>query len=208
MLLKEIVQLKENIQLPANVVEYIHQHCQPYMQAVGGDLTHLMYRGISNRSTSRAKPTNMSDVYITPGFSQNRKPVSTEQELHDLANRVFVKRLGLPFRNGLFVSGDMSMAKDYGDKVVIIIPIGQFKFCWSKEVDDMVMVLPGPKSGQHYDENVEYFTGKLETYQSTDLRGAIASHHEIMLYCNECLMIHTGIKSAYGEDEDDEEDLF
>lgn len=195
MLLNEIKLLNENLQLPPGAEELIHQHCQPYLQAVGNDLTKFMYRGVSKKAIPRAKPTNTNGVFITAGSYQNRKTTTTEPVVHDLANQFFVKKFGTPFRNGIFATGDKMFAGEYGRQVVIIIPIGEFKFCWSPVTDDMVMILPAKSTSPDFDDSLQYFYKSLDEYQDTDLKAAIASTHEIMLYCNECLMIQTGVKS-------------
>lgn len=190
MLLSEIF-LKENSFLPNNVVAYLREHCQPYMQAVNDDLSKFLYRGVSNNAISNAKRTEIDNVYITTGYYPNRIPTDTSASSHKLANDFFQKKFGVPFRNGIFTTGSLNDARYYGHEVVIIIPIGNFKFCWSKNTLDMVGILPGDGS---IDDKA--FLEKLDqTYQITNLPKAISSKHEVMLYCNECLMITIGQKS-------------
>lgn len=188
MLLSEIKILKENVQLPDYLVAYIHEHCQPYLQAVGSDLNYLMYRGISNNRLKRLHeiPELPNCAYI-PGHNENRAPRDTQQQYHDTANEVFNETYGVPFRNGLFVTGAEHTAKYYG-KPVLVFPIGEFKFCWSYTVRDMAYIAPS-NDVPHGKLGIEDFKSILKTaYQTTDLKKAIRMGNEIMLYCDNCLV--------------------
>lgn len=190
MLLKEIKILKENVQLPDEVIAYIHEHCQPYLNAVGGDLTQLMWRGVSDNLISRTQAIpGLPNSSIIPGKYSNRRPRDSHPDAHDILNDLFEQYHGVPFRNGVFVTGDEIEAETYGSPV-IVFPIGEFKFCWSPVIMDLSDHVPGQGTNiEDYDD----LTIKLDKlvrvrYQTSDLPSAILSKKEIMLYCNKCLM--------------------
>ena len=61
---------------------------------------------------------------------KKRKPVSTPIEVHNFANAYFEDEFGVPFRNGMFCTGDSTFARDYGN-LYLVFPVGNFKYCWS-----------------------------------------------------------------------------
>lgn len=67
---------------------------------------------------------------------QDRRPTSSPNILHRGMDVRFLERFNIPYRSeGLFVTGDIITAKSYGPPV-LILPEGQFKFCWSPYVQD------------------------------------------------------------------------
>lgn len=185
MLLKDIllIENEQEVHLPEYLVEYLHEHCQPYLQAVGNDLTKLMYRGISRNRLSRLNeiPGMLNCAYI-PGSNDERIPRNSKQSVHDKANELFTQYYGAPFRNGVFVTGKKISAGKYGTPVAVF-PIGEFKYCWSKSILDMYIATPpGDKPKDELYEKIKH------SYQTTDLPAGIRSNNEIMLYCDSCLV--------------------
>lgn len=67
---------------------------------------------------------------------QDRKPTSSPNIIHRGLDTRFLERFNVPYRSeGLFVTGDVTTAKSYGAPV-LILPEGQFKFCWSHRIHD------------------------------------------------------------------------
>ena len=192
MLLKEIKILNENVQLPEHVVAYIHEHCQPYLQAVGNDLSAVLYRGITKRRLSRLQEVpGLSNCAIISGHHESRDPLDTPTVYHDMANEIFTELYGAPFRNGIFATGSLPTAKGYGSPVAIF-PIGDFKFCWSSTVVDMSNLVAGNVDYYEGDHNKEEETNFIHTlrtqYSNKNLKAAIESKKEVMLYCDSCLV--------------------
>jgi hypothetical protein len=154
----------------------------------------LLYRGVSRSLIGRlpAMP-ELPNCSIVPGHYDNRKPRDTHPDVHNEMNRMFNEYHGAPFRNGLFVTGSLKEAKSYGEAIVIF-PIGKFKYCWSPTITDLSDHVPG---GANSVFDQEKLTEKLDKmfslyYKTTDLKNAIFSENEIMLYCDKCLMYIPG----------------
>ena len=196
MILSEITQKLKCKYLSDEAKDFVLRHCQPYLNAVGYDLdTYAVFRGVSRGSLGRMEDTHIESLYMTPGSYDKRKPKDSPQVIHDLANKLFVKKFGVPFRNGVFVTGATRNAKYYGN-VVQVIPIGDFKFCWSPQVQDFYTVTEESRFEQ---EAVAETRRLISTeYKNTDLKKAILSHHEIMLYCEKVLINFTsGVGSHF-----------
>lgn len=217
MLLKEIKILNENVQLPEPIVAFIHEFCQPYLRAVGNNLTHFMYRGITNKRLNLLQNSAPNDpilkqfsrfpelhnVATTQGFYKDRRPKVMNSGAHDRVNLLFTSKFGAPMRNGLATTGNIYHAESFGH-TCIYIPIGEFKFCWAPKIRDLGLRPDYLQDllGWDYDE-FDYFDHKgnmtivcrefakrlAKQYKDTDLNAAIDSGHEISIYCDRCLVI-------------------
>jgi hypothetical protein len=180
MLLTEIT--TGQVDLPEYVQAYIQEYCQSYINEVGNN--EFLYRGISkSRLAQLTMMSRMPGCAIIPGHYEVRKPVSVPQEYHNLANELFVKYHGLPYRNGLFVTGDRASTKSYGAGI-IVIPVGEFKYCYSAQVKDMFDIVP--ESEEWFDED-EFSEVIRNQYTTNNLQRGMKLHTEIMLYCDKCL---------------------
>lgn len=180
--------------------QQIFTHCKPFLQS-GFDITqvldatrlseaHALFRGFSSseeffKMKERAKP---------------RQPVTTSIIIHNALNDGLEDLTGTPYRSfAAFATGDYNTARDYGDKVFMMFPIGKLQFCWSPKIDDAYTYFDDADSSptllrdseyrhlqsiQHvdYPAAVREFiaSGKAE-YQETELTEAIESGNEIML---------------------------
>ena len=194
MLLNEIKVLNESVEIPDPLVDYIHRHCQPYLNAVGNDLTKLMWRGVSKNFIRRIPAIQgLPDCSFIPGHYENRRPRDSHIDAHNIANELLVKYHGLPFRNGVFVTGSHKEASSYGVPV-IIFPIGEFKYCWSSTIMDLSDHVPSIANSVFDHERLTEKLDKMFSlhYKTTDLKNAIFSDNEIMLYCDKCLLYIPG----------------
>ena len=67
----------------------------------------------------------------------DRRPTDTPKHLHDLMDELFKKHYGWKARSeGVFVTKYLLDASSYG-KVTLFFPIGDYKYLWSKKVDDL-----------------------------------------------------------------------
>lgn len=108
----------------------IEHKCQPFLKLVGGydeaTMDNAMYRGI-NRPTWQP----------TYKVRKNREPRNSGKELHDALNVALVKQTGIKHRSeSIFVTGSKIDAVEYGS-VHYIFPIGDFKFAYLDNVDDV-----------------------------------------------------------------------
>lgn len=70
-------------------------------------------------------------------FKPRVGPRDSSQSLHDQANDFFEDKFRIPFRDGLFVSGKQSVAREFGKNTAIIVPIGTFEWVMSPDIRDM-----------------------------------------------------------------------
>jgi len=160
-------------------VETIKRDCQPYLQQVGNDAFgyggYPMYRGINTKSVYKRKIGKFHKLNARlsgKGNFKPRKPKNTGRDLHNTINDFFMNKFGIPFRDGVFASGVANDASFYG-VVYQMFPIGDFKFAWSDKIHDLYSDIGYIEKDQR---------NLLETYQTTDLKSAISSGHEIMLW--------------------------
>ena len=186
MILSEITkQIKSNL-LSDEAKQFVLRHCQPYLNEVGYDLDkYAMFRGVSKRALGRMEDTHIDSLYMSPGSYSYRKPKDTPETVHHTVNEMFINKFGVPFRNGVFATGATRNAKYYGG-VTQIIPIGDFKFCWSPQVQDFFSVIE--ENGTEQEAISEARRLIYNEYRNTNLKQAILSHHEIMLYCDKVLI--------------------
>ena len=172
-------------------------NCSPFLKQIDYNiLQYPLYRGFMMDSTQ------VNDNLITiPGFRNDRKPVDTPSEVHKMINAAFIKQFHFPFRNGTFVCSNFKDARAYGN-VSMILPKGDFHFLWSPDAKDLYQKYRSFRrnyletEGAHVgygDIVVKKFIEAMNNndfnYRNDNLKAAIQSGHEIMLYCDECYKI-------------------
>lgn len=112
------------------VLDTIYDNCMPYLKMVNArreTANITMMSGRSNKGLSFIDSVRL-----------DRKPVDTPPDIHKILDDTFDKKFGFRARsNAIFVTGDYYNAEDYGDKVYMIYPIGNFKFVWSNSIVDL-----------------------------------------------------------------------
>lgn len=105
-----------------------------------------------------------------------RKPLHTPEHIHKEADAIFENKFGIKFRSqSVFCTSDIDVASAYGDIVVRVEPIGDYKVCWSPTCSDFTDIM-------NTNMNVSQFIINHK-YQVGDVLSAIDSKNEIMLYC-------------------------
>lgn len=81
-----------------------------------------------------------SGVVVRKIVRPDRRPSDTPKHLHILANEIF-KETGLTANrsNSIFVTGSEYEASNYGGKLWIVIPIGDFSYTWSPKIKDLTL---------------------------------------------------------------------
>lgn len=123
------------------VAALIKRDCQHYLQEVGFDSRNpsasLMYRGIKNKAEPFQEMTARTD----------REPVDSSKTVHKALDDYFEKRFHFRFRsNGTFCTGSRTFATSYGHTYAIF-PIGDFKYCWSPEIEDAYVFFDNSEFG-------------------------------------------------------------
>jgi len=191
------------------VVGYIEDNCRPWLEASGGM---LVYRG--------ATVTNPVWAY-TRKVRQDRLPMNSSEEMHDLFNGLIAMAGGVANRdNSVFVTSDPGEARMYGD-VHVVLPVGPFNYTWSPHWSDWysdlrteggkhdlrsllrqsVRLAAGPRirgedSGLLDPGNYDPVQVQRFIYADRELPRAIKSGHEIMISCNTVLYLDPAFYKA------------
>ena len=185
-------------------IRYIEGHCAPYLKEVGGVVQALfrtpLFRGINYNQPDSNDPINIIKV------DQARAPKDAPIDVHKMMDLWFVKKSNVPFRSSsLFCTGSWVTAGGYGDAVVVI-PVGKYQYCWSPVYEDLyedigrAMVKIDRTMGMDRSLTTQYLVAnpnalwkflKNGNYQfNHGLREAIDSKHEVMLQCEQALVIN------------------
>jgi hypothetical protein len=180
-----------------DAVELVREKCQPFIDL---NLEHALYRG--DRSETIKSPVRTVNV------NKQRKPVDTEQHVHDAMDQWFHKEFGTKLRSeALFCSGSASFAKGYGT-LHCVFPVGDFKYFWASGYlnDD-----PKLKSRALGDSLIlsQWIRDKARTkpaadlpaitadildkvdWRVSDLDRALRSGAEVMLLCDQAVLINS-----------------
>lgn len=164
---------------PERVAMLLQQNCKPYFAQAGwGD---VLYRGVESKLPA-------FELYKNRG---KRRPMNTKPMIQALIDDWFAKKFGVRFRaESVFAIGDPNVAASYGS-LYVLFPIGEFKYCWSPDVEDLFMVIR--------DINNLPITATTETvipqlmanarYQTTDLARALGTNCEVMINCKQYYML-------------------
>lgn len=211
--------LQEDEELP-DAREFLHRECKPFIQQSHG--AGVFLRGVDTRNP----PELLGEFRLPSGKTirlhkmkvrKDRKPMDTSTFMHTVTDEWMQEKFGISGRSGsAFVIGDKEYtaykdAKSYGD-VYAVIPRGDFKFIWSPAVRDLFdqyqyKGLKDKITGLHRDEKIQMIRDELDNlqYTDTDLPGAIKSGREVMLECDELIMMYA--MDGYREDINDLQEL-
>jgi len=159
----------------------IIQNCKPFLGEIDNDIKrYKLYRGVEHKPSA---PAVIRSARLT-----TREPRDTTNNIHDVFNEIFVERFGAPFRNAIFVTGSRMAALEYGE-LVTIYPIGEFKYLWSPEFRDLTRALE-----IYHDPDFDLIDQVRNiinkgNYKTTDLKQAIKSGNEIMLWCEKYYVV-------------------
>jgi len=118
-----------------SIMKKIHKDCKPFLKEwakpqKGKASVHLLFSGRYSDNTFQKKKVR-----------KDRIPSDTHIMIHKDMNDLYSKRFGYPARStSLFCSGSLQTASIYGDPYVIF-PLKKYKYLWSKEIDDLYMIL-------------------------------------------------------------------
>ncbi len=133
-----------------------------------------------------------------PPFSKHpcprgRKPRDTNLDVHHVAGAWFVETFGVNYReDAMFATGSARQARSYGN-MFAAFPVGDFRFCWSPMIADFTFdisdsIVDAITADDDVDEMIVDEINHA-MYQTTDLRRAINSGHEIMIHCDEYYLL-------------------
>jgi hypothetical protein len=169
--------------------EYLKQVCGPYIEVLKQTNGHPLYRGY--RGTNFEIVNNFK--VIAP--KQNRRPSDTPSGMHDKLNVLFTEKYGHPFRNGIFATGDISIAEEYGTPYVLF-PIGELVFLYSEVYKDAYLEFEQLETqlenewGDVSYNNMAQILIRDGSYSTEHLELAIMHRKEVMSM-NKCIVLTT-----------------
>jgi len=124
-------------------------NCQPFLKELGTvNPPQFLYSGRKS-----------NDSWFEKDIRSDRKPTDLFSEIHKSFDDVFNERFGWRARsNGLFCTGYMGDAKEYGT-VYTIFPKGPFKIIWSDNIGDLYIKLQDTMG------NVKRFNGIKDKFK-------------------------------------------
>lgn len=130
----------------------IKKDCVPFLKELKSTKTNkLIFRGTDSSSNVFDKKKRRKDRY----------PKDMSQELHEVLDISFKKKLGWKARSeGVFAHVDKNFVEGFGEPY-IIFPIGKYKYAWHPKMMDLYMYFEGI-DGTFFEEE-EY----KEEYQET-----------------------------------------
>ena len=167
-----------------DIRDMLRRDCMPYLKMIGPPSEIIAWRGMEGKYESDS--FGKHKAHLT-----DRRPSSTTPRLHTFLNKWFTTNFGQPFRNGVFVTGDIDTAETYAEPYAIF-PIGNFQYLYHKEIDDLFTGI-----------QLSYSTPKLKVlnqleeikdgYRTVGMDIAIRSGNEIMLWVEEYYYVHPSI---------------
>lgn len=194
--------------------EFFRNECKPFIDKAEG--AGLFYRGVQG-----TKPTPYATVTLPSGkeievgiltVRKDRRSRDLPTVVHDAFDNWMKEKFGIAGRSGsAFVVGEAEkeLVSGYGE-AYIVIPKGEFKFLWSPEVNDLFrayttsglkeQLLQLTKLGQ-MEDFPKYVDGVLSSlkYQDTDLPAALKSDSEIMVECDQLLVVRADDEAVIEE---------
>jgi len=186
------------VQTPEMIAAIIKRNCQPFLQATN-NLKFPLYRGIDG--------IDSEEVLIKAKCPVNRKPTDSDRLMHDIADSWFQSKFGIKFRsNSVFCIGSDTLAANYGP-TYFMIPIGNFDFCYSKQVWDMYDHFDDAEPWYYLKTKEDRAEATLRFYERlassdyrcntsiADFQKGIKSRHEMMIHCRNYYLLPA---NAYG----------
>lgn len=160
-----------------NVIEILERDCKPFLDEVKSNNIEPIFR-----SVERIKLDEIG--MIKKLCRTDRRPLSTAVSVSNQLDDLFLDKFGVKLRsNGVFTSKRKELL--YGNPY-IFFPIGNYKYYWSTEVNDLYAKL--------------VFTSQpledlVDTYQDNDLKAA--GYQEITFVCDEYYLIDYSYLNEY-----------
>lgn len=198
--LREYIQADDDISVE-EAAQIINERAGKWRNFIGGfstnNLNWLIYRGMR--------------IIYSPEIAikyprSNRRPLTTKNEDHVMADEYFKEKFGIKFRSqSIFTVRDPGIAKFYGD-VYSIFPLDDVHFCWSEKVEDFTNEL-GDFRRKIFPKNSLALVNEISKEQITEFMDSCEYHcdddslattftkyrdykkHELMISCDEYLAV-------------------
>lgn len=128
-------QLTESEMVPIRtyreLLQFVEEHCQPYIRENPDFETNRLYRGMKTPNTIASINTIRKD----------RLPKDTARKVQEELDAEFIAQGFKAIRsNSMFCLGESYNAEEYGE-VHVVYPIGNFEYTWSPEIRDLTVAL-------------------------------------------------------------------
>jgi len=146
----------------------VKKNCQPYLRTIKKNKKLFLFRGMSGRHDSIGLKT----------VRKNRRPLDTDEYVHDMVNGVMEDLFGWKVRSeGIFVTGNPAQASRYGS-INIVFPVGKYEYLWSEEANDSYVYLRSMYifkllTNEHRSEMMEAFN------KSEELKKMYSSYDDV-----------------------------
>ena len=160
-----------------NVIEILERDCKPFLDEVKSNNIEPIFRSVERIKLDE-------NGMIKKLCRTDRRPLSTAVSVSNQLDDLFLDKFGVKLRsNGVFTSKRKELL--YGNPY-IFFPIGNYKYYWSTEVNDLYAKL--------------VFTSQpledlVDTYQDNDLKAA--GYQEITFVCDEYYLIDYSYLNEY-----------
>ncbi len=184
------------------IFSFLRTNCSQYINSRGGleeALSVPLYRGVHHVNWERS-PVQVVDVNLS------RSPKDSSIYLHQAADDWFYLNFGIRFRSAsLFCVFAEQTASSYGEPV-IVFPLGQFDYCWSREYADMYSAFQSAfrdfvrsTGASPSDEAVNEFMSDGKYMHNTGLSDAAGKfrRNEVMVACKQVALINPVWVSDY-----------
>lgn len=164
-------------------VDLFHEKCKQWRNEVNFDssFNFVLCRGMKNQP----------DIFVSP-VRKDRRPLDTPQKIHDILDKWFDKNYGIRYRSSAMFAVFGKSNLFYG-KRYIVFPIGNFEYCYSNKVDDIVEYLEDEYNmidDIDSDELEDMIFKRMDVAKYTDKNLLdLDTDIEIMIHCNEYLAI-------------------
>ena len=144
--------LNEDVAATTDICVIIEKDCGRWLKESGYK---PVYRGMTVHD-DHVNELPCKDAYLAKVRS-NRMPKHSPRWLHNVLNKTFIDRIGIPLRSAsLFCIGDYHNAVGYNTPF-LIFPVGEYKYAWSPRISDPTSVFY--ETPTHYRSITGQFNG-------------------------------------------------
>jgi hypothetical protein len=197
-----------NSEFHKEIAEILKKECRPFIE-LSKSCNIELWRGVTHKFIDKHSTEISKLAYRVK--HKDRKPIDTPSELHDRLNLAFIEKFGWPVRDGVFCLPDKGIALSYAQnasykngshsEVYFLIPVGDFKYCWSPKYKDLTMDIktkfPKYRQNDWKDELNNLSSTKIKnivnTYKDNDIQDANYTSKkdasEISIDCKEYILL-------------------
>ena len=176
------------------IIKELESKCGPFLGELKRSGSFPVFRG-----TQTKQPTNIKNLYhkIT---RKDRRPKDTPSDTQKSLDELFYEYFEIePRKNGVFTTKNYGVASGYSDihrdGSEIFFPIGEYKYIWSEQVDDLYSALEDiadefPEELDRFsigETDIDIFRDLISTYEMDSIE--LAERQEITFLCDEYYLI-------------------